>query len=98
MKIARRRQGQPIQLPSPETAEAHGYTTSRDTDDELAGVVVGQPATVLPELQARVDATGADELLIKTDLCDRLDRHKSYALLMKDETHRLRRADSPTSA
>ncbi|MFF7942504.1 hypothetical protein ACFZC5_22555 [Nocardia gamkensis] len=27
MKIAQRRQGRPIQLPSPETAEAHGYTT-----------------------------------------------------------------------
>ncbi|MEU2103484.1 LLM class flavin-dependent oxidoreductase [Nocardia sp. NPDC019255] len=92
MKIAQRRQGRPIQLPSPETAEAHGYATSRDTDDELTGVVVGEAATVLPQLQALVDATGAEELLVKTDLFDPVDRHRSYELLMNDETHRLQRA------
>ncbi|MBF6167006.1 LLM class flavin-dependent oxidoreductase [Streptomyces gardneri] len=92
MKIARRRQGRPIQLPSPETAEAHGYATPRDRDDELAGVFVGEVATVLSRLQALVDATGADELLVKTDLFDPVDRHRSYALLMNDETHRLQRA------
>ncbi|MEU2035457.1 hypothetical protein [Nocardia amamiensis] len=52
MKIARRRQGRPIQLPSPEIAEAQGYAKYRDTDDELTGVFVGEAATVLPQLQA----------------------------------------------
>ncbi|WP_342222293.1 LLM class flavin-dependent oxidoreductase [Nocardia abscessus] len=98
MKIARRRQSRPIQLPSPETADAHGYAKSRDTDDALAGVFVGEAATVLPQLQALVDATGADELLVKTDLYDPADRYRSYALLMNDETLRLRQNDSPASA
>lgn len=93
MKIARRRQGRPIQLPSPETAEAHGYVKSRGTDDELTGVFVGEAATVLSRLQALVDATGAGELLVKTDLYDPADRYRSYALLMNDETPRLRQAD-----
>ncbi|MBF6076620.1 LLM class flavin-dependent oxidoreductase [Nocardia beijingensis] len=92
MKIAQRRLGRPIQLPSPETAEAHGYATSRDTDDELTNVIVGAAATVLPQLQALVDATGADELLIKTDLFDPVDRYRSYELLMNEEAHRLQRA------
>jgi alkanesulfonate monooxygenase SsuD/methylene tetrahydromethanopterin reductase-like flavin-dependent oxidoreductase (luciferase family) len=99
MKIARRREGRPIQLPSPETAEAHGYARSPDSDDELTGVFVGEAATVLPQLQALVDATGADELLVKTDLYDPNDRYRSYELLMNDETHRLRQAkSSPASA
>ncbi|MET9027440.1 LLM class flavin-dependent oxidoreductase [Nocardia sp. NPDC004168] len=90
MKVARRRQGRPIQLPSPQTAEAHGYMDIRNTDDKLTGVFVGCAATVLPQLQALVDATGADELLIKTDLYDPSDRRRSYELLM--ESHSLRRA------
>ncbi|WP_157111862.1 hypothetical protein [Nocardia beijingensis] len=92
MKIAQRRQGRPIQLPSPETAEAHGYATSGDRNDELTGVIVGAAATVLPQLQALVDATGADELLIRTNLFDPVDRHRSYELLISDETHPLQRA------
>lgn len=90
MKIARRRQGRPIQLPSPQTAEAHGYMDIRNTGDKLTGVFVGCAATVLPQLQALVDATGADELLIKTDLYDPSDRRRSYELLM--ESHPLRQA------
>ncbi|MGW4092107.1 hypothetical protein [Nocardia sp. NPDC004750] len=35
----------------------------RNTGDKLTGVFVGCAATVLPQLQALIDATGADELL-----------------------------------
>jgi luciferase family oxidoreductase group 1 len=89
MKIARRRQGKPIQLPSPRTAEAHGYAKSRKTGDELTGVFVGGISTVLPQLQALVDDTGCDELLVKTDLYSPNDRCRSYELLMNNETYPL---------
>ncbi|MFE7745681.1 LLM class flavin-dependent oxidoreductase [Nocardia sp. NPDC057455] len=89
MKIARRRQGQPIQLPSPETAEAQGYTNNPTTGAELTGVFVGGAATVLPQLQALVHATGADELMVKTDLYTPSDRRRSYELLMNNQTYPL---------
>ncbi|MEU5762363.1 hypothetical protein [Nocardia sp. NPDC047648] len=39
---------------------------------------------MLPQLQALVDATGADELLVKTDLYSLSDRCRSYELLMNE--------------
>ncbi|WP_457228766.1 LLM class flavin-dependent oxidoreductase [Nocardia gipuzkoensis] len=85
MKIARRRQGQPVRLPSPQAAEAHGYSRNRNAQHELTGVFVGGTTTVLPQLRALVHETGADELLIKTDLYDPSDRCRSYELLMDEK-------------
>ncbi len=85
MKIAQRRQGHPIRLPSPQTAETHGHSTNRHTDDNLTGVFVGETATVLKELQALIHATGATELLVKTDLYEPDDRHRSYELLINNK-------------
>ncbi|MEU2174011.1 LLM class flavin-dependent oxidoreductase [Nocardia sp. NPDC019219] len=93
MKIARRRQGRPIRLPSPRIAEAHGYARSWNTDDALTSVFVGGAATVLPQLQALINATSAEELLVKTDLYDPSDRLRSYELLMNNAVQRLRLTD-----
>lgn len=84
MKISRRKEGQPIRLPSPQTAEHYGYATRRAAADELDGVFIGSPATVLTRLQDLAEATEADELLIKTDLCDPHDRRESFKLLADD--------------
>jgi luciferase family oxidoreductase group 1 len=81
MKTARRKEGQPIRLPSLQTAEHYGYATRRAAADELDGVFIGSPATVLTRLQDLAEATEADELLIKTDLCDPHDRRESFKLL-----------------
>ncbi|MEU2042081.1 hypothetical protein [Nocardia niwae] len=78
MKIDRRRQGRPIRLPSPQTAEAQGYSTYSPTNDIATGVFVGEVATVLEKLRALVHATGATELMVKTDLYEPNDRHHSY--------------------
>jgi hypothetical protein len=47
MKTARRKEGQPIRLPSPQIAEHYGYATRRAAADDLDGVFIGSPATVL---------------------------------------------------
>ncbi|MEV0709288.1 LLM class flavin-dependent oxidoreductase [Nocardia aurea] len=85
MKIDHRRQGRPIRLPSPQTAEAQGYSTSSPIDDIATGVFVGEVATVLEKLRSLVHATGATELMVKTDLFDPNDRYHSYELLKNNE-------------
>lgn len=76
MKIASREPGHPIRLPDPRTAEQHGYTC-----EHLPGVLIGAPATVRAELHTLVTRTGADELMIKTDIHDHTARRRSYQLL-----------------
>ncbi|PPJ25448.1 LLM class flavin-dependent oxidoreductase [Nocardia nova] len=81
MKAARRKAGQPIRLPSPQTAAHSGYASRCGAADELDGVFVGTPATVLSRLQGLAESTAAEELLIKTDLYDPHDRCESFRLL-----------------
>ncbi|AHH19518.1 luciferase family oxidoreductase, group 1 [Nocardia nova SH22a] len=81
MKTARRKEKQAIRLPSPQTAADHGYAGKRHAEDELDGVFVGAPATVLPRLWELATATCAEELLIKTDVYDHHDRRESFRLL-----------------
>ncbi|MGW0355796.1 LLM class flavin-dependent oxidoreductase [Nocardia nova] len=81
MKTARRKVGQPIRLPSPQNAERYGYASSKDVTDELNGVFVGAPATVLSRLRDLAASTAAEEILIKTDLYDPKDRRESFKLL-----------------
>ncbi|MEV0360675.1 LLM class flavin-dependent oxidoreductase [Nocardia sp. NPDC050697] len=76
MKVARRREGRPIRLMSPEIAAAQGPDTEPD------GVFVGAADTVLPQLRALAEQTGAGELIVKTDIYDPADRRRSYELLI----------------
>ncbi|MEV6340639.1 LLM class flavin-dependent oxidoreductase [Nocardia vinacea] len=96
MKTACRRQGQPIRLPSPQRAAAHGYAISQHPDEPV-GLFVGTPSTVLPKLEALARATGADELLVKTDVYHPDDRYSSYELLMTAASHMRPTASSPAA-
>ncbi|WP_063051370.1 hypothetical protein [Nocardia arthritidis] len=80
-----------------ERRREHGQREESEKD-ELTGVFVGAISTVLPQLQALVDDTGADELLVKTDLYSPSERCRSYELLMNNEAYPLTAVrSSPTS-
>jgi luciferase family oxidoreductase group 1 len=71
-KVARRKLGKRILLPSPDDA---------DSAEPIPGMLVGAPDTVRKQLQAIADETGADELMITTPIYDHADRRRSYELL-----------------
>jgi len=83
LKVLSRVRGNRILLPSPEDAAAHPYTD--DDRAEIAarsrGVLVGGPETVAGLLQAVLDATGTDELMVTTPVHHHADRRRSYELL-----------------
>ncbi len=83
LKVLSRIRGNRIQLPSPEDAAAYAYT--EDDRAEIAarsgGVFVGSPETVAKHLQAVVDNTGADELMVTTPVYHHADRRQSYELV-----------------
>lgn len=83
LAFLRLRRGQPSTFPSPEEAAAYDYS-----DDERAFVdgwtashVVGSPGTVGHRLNALQQATGADELILTTNVYDHADRLRSYELV-----------------
>ena len=83
LSFVRLRQGRPGLLPTPEEAAAHEYG-----GDELsllasraAGQVTGGPETVGQGLQALLDATEADELMVTTMVHRHADRLASYERL-----------------
>ena len=89
LAIARLRQGRPSTYPSPEEAAAHefspfereivrGFTSSH---------VIGSPDTVRRGLLDLVNRTGADELLITTNVWDPADRLHSFQLVADAMDH-----------
>jgi luciferase family oxidoreductase group 1 len=77
------RQGVPIQLPSADEAAARTLTDDerlalRDRQD---GHVIGSPETVREQLVALQERTGADELMIMTQMHDGADRLRSYEIV-----------------
>jgi luciferase family oxidoreductase group 1 len=76
------RQGVPIELPPPSREWERDVTEQ----PELAGVsrvsFVGSPATIAAGLQAFVERTGADELIVVSHIYDHLARLRSYELAM----------------
>ena len=80
LAFLRLRSGRPSTFPSPEEAAAYEYTPDQQAFVEswTASHVVGSPETVrdgLLELQQR---TGADELMLTTNVYDHADRLRSY--------------------
>ena len=71
-KVARRRRGERILLPSPEDATS---------TEPVPGLLIGAPDTVRKQLGAIADETGADELMITTPVHGHADRRRSYELL-----------------
>jgi luciferase family oxidoreductase group 1 len=83
LNFARRRKGEFHPLQSPEEAAAYDYAPIdreriRRNRDRL---FVGSPATVRERLQAMIEATQADEVMITTMIYDHAARKHSYELM-----------------
>ncbi|WP_330770337.1 MsnO8 family LLM class oxidoreductase [Lentzea aerocolonigenes] len=73
-KVRSRREGNRILLPSPESAAAHA-----NPDD--GRVLVGGTETLTRLLQAVLDETGTEELMITSPIYHHADRRHSYELI-----------------
>lgn len=73
-KVRSRADGNRILLPSPEDAAAHP-----SPDD--GRVLVGGPATITRRLQAVLDETGTEELMITSPIYHHADRRRSYEVV-----------------
>jgi luciferase family oxidoreductase group 1 len=83
LSFVRLRQGRPSRLPTPEEAAEYVFTP---TEREIvrawtAPLVRGDPHHVRAELEALVERTGADELMVTTMIHGAVDRLRSYELL-----------------
>jgi luciferase family oxidoreductase group 1 len=83
LAMVRLRTGRPAPLPSPEEAAAHPWTP---LELELASTFrrfmsVGTPEQVRDDLLDRLRRSGADELMITTNVHDPAERRLSYELL-----------------
>jgi luciferase family oxidoreductase group 1 len=83
LSMVRLRTGRPGQLPSPEEAAAYTYTPSDQLiiDSFRGSQVVGDPDGVGAELSQLLDRTGADELMITTNVWDHVERLRSFELV-----------------
>lgn len=77
------RQGKPGRVPSPEDAAAYPYSDVERhfVEDRLSNQVIGDPETVLKGLNALLEATEADELMVTTLVHDPADRLRTYELV-----------------
>lgn len=83
LAIARLRQGRPSVYPTPEEAAAHEYTPMEReiVHGWTSSHVIGSPDTVRQGLLDLVARTGADELLITTNMHSPADRRHSFRLV-----------------
>lgn len=83
LNFARRARGEYRPLASPEEALAEPWTEidRRRAQANRARVFVGSPTTIRPRLQALIDATGADEVMITSAIFDHAARKRSYELM-----------------
>jgi alkanesulfonate monooxygenase SsuD/methylene tetrahydromethanopterin reductase-like flavin-dependent oxidoreductase (luciferase family) len=83
LSFLRLRSGRPSTLPSPEEAAAYQYSPSeRDfVDSWTASHIVGSPETARECLLERQQRTGANELMLTTNVHDHADRLHSYQLI-----------------
>jgi luciferase family oxidoreductase group 1 len=82
-KFLGRRLGDRILLPTPEEAASYPYTEEdlAAIAAKFASVIVGGPDTVGKGLQAVLDDTGADELMLTTQVYLHADRRRSYEIV-----------------
>lgn len=83
LKVLSRHRGNRILLPSPEESAARHYTEQDRADiaAQSEHVLVGSPETVRAKLQAVLDETGTQELMVTTPVYRHADRVRSYELL-----------------
>jgi alkanesulfonate monooxygenase SsuD/methylene tetrahydromethanopterin reductase-like flavin-dependent oxidoreductase (luciferase family) len=89
----RLRTGRPSTLPSPEEAAAYPYTAADRAliASATASHVVGDPATVIAELDRLAALTGVDELMVTTSTFGHAERLRSYELLAEQAARPLGR-------
>lgn len=77
------RRGEFLPLPSPETARAHPYNAGEleVLREYRSRTVVGTPAQVRAGIEQRVRDSGADEVMVTSNLHDHAARLRSYELL-----------------
>jgi len=85
LNIVRRAKGEFLPLASPDEAATYPYTPVDRTRiaQNRAKLSVGSPATVKARLDALIEATKADEVMITTMIYDHGARKHSYELLAK---------------
>jgi luciferase family oxidoreductase group 1 len=83
LSMLRLRAGRPSTLPSPEEAAQRPYSAAEQAviAEATGSHVVGDPATVIGQLDRLVESTGADELMVTTSTFAHADRLASYELL-----------------
>jgi luciferase family oxidoreductase group 1 len=83
LAIVRLRQGRPTVYPTPEEAAAHEYTPMEReiVKNWTSSHVIGSPETVRQGLADLIARTGADELLIMTNIHSPVDRMHSFQLV-----------------
>ena len=79
------RRGQPAQLPPPVAGFGETMTTAERAmlEQALACSAVGSPDTVRRGVEAFVARTGADELIVTSQIYDHLARLRSYEILAR---------------
>jgi alkanesulfonate monooxygenase SsuD/methylene tetrahydromethanopterin reductase-like flavin-dependent oxidoreductase (luciferase family) len=85
LAFLRLRSGRPDVYPTPEEAAEYNYTPfeRQQIDDWTRSHVVGAPETVRERLDALVDRTGVDELMVTTMVHSHAERVESYRRLAK---------------
>ena len=83
LSMARLRAGRPTRFPTPEEAAAHEFSPAEEQSiSALSGsAMIGGPDTVREKLEAFIERTAADELMITTMVHDHADRIRSYELI-----------------
>jgi luciferase family oxidoreductase group 1 len=83
LSFVRLRQGRPTQLPTPEEAAEYVFTPNERevVRSWTTPLIRGEPGQVRAELEALVQRTGADELMITTMIHGPADRRRSYELV-----------------
>ncbi|MDL4819362.1 LLM class flavin-dependent oxidoreductase [Actinomadura opuntiae] len=83
LAFLRLRQGRPGKMPTPEETAAHPYTPleRQMIDSRLADQVMGGPDSVKRQMDALIDRTGVNEVMVTTQVFDHADRIRSYEIV-----------------
>ncbi|MFI0373764.1 LLM class flavin-dependent oxidoreductase [Actinomadura sp. 1N219] len=83
LAFLRLRRGAPGPLPTPAETAAYPYTAldRQMIDARLADQVIGGPETVRAQMDALIERSGVDEVMVVTQVYDHADRLRSYDIL-----------------
>jgi luciferase family oxidoreductase group 1 len=83
LSMVRLRTGRPGPLPSPEEAHAYRFTPSEKAlvESTTGTHIVGGPQSITEQLDALIAATGADEIMVTTNVHDHAARLHSYEIV-----------------